>query len=58
MILIVDAAGTLCFAGPLTPQPGMLQRLCQAAQKGSLQATDAEAATWQPMLHSLRLRDD
>lgn len=58
MILIVDAAGTLCFAGPVTPQPGMLHRLCQAAQQGSLQATAAEAATWQPLLYSLRLRDE
>lgn len=58
MILIVDAAGSLCFAGPVTPQPGMLQRLCQAAQQGSLRVTDDEAATWQPLLQSLRLRDE
>lgn len=58
MILIVDTAGTLCFAGPVTPQPGMLQRLCQAAQQGSLRATNAEAAIWQPLLHSLRIRDE
>ncbi|PZO15549.1 MAG: hypothetical protein DCF26_12965 [Burkholderiales bacterium] len=58
MILIVDTADKLCFAGPVTPQPGMLQRLCQAAQQGSLQATDAEAATWQPLLRALRLRDE
>ena len=42
----VDAASTLCFAGLVTPQPGMLPRLCQAAQQGSLQATTLEAATW------------
>lgn len=58
MILIVDAAGTLCFAGPVTPQPGMLHRLCHAALQGSLQASDAEVATWQPLLHFLRFRDE
>lgn len=58
VVLIVDIAGMLCFAGPVTPQPGMMQRLCQAAHQGSLQATDTEAAIWQPLLHALRIRDD
>ncbi|MCM3565866.1 thioredoxin family protein [Hydrogenophaga intermedia] len=58
LILIVDGAGTLCFAGPVTPQPGMLQRLCQAAQLGSLRATEDQAATWQPLLRVLQIRDE
>jgi len=55
MILILDAAGSLCFAGPVTPQPGTLLRLCQTAQQGSLRVSDPEAALWQPLLKSLQL---
>lgn len=55
MILILTANGTLCFAGPVTLQPGMLQRLCQAAQNGTLRVAEDEAEGWQPLLRSLRL---
>ena len=58
MILIMDCDGALCFAGPVTPQAGMLQRLCQAAQQGSLRATQDQAATWKPLLRALQLRDE
>lgn len=58
MILIEDGEGALCFAGPVTPQPGMLQRLCDAAQQGSLRLDEAEGATWQPLLKALKLRNE
>lgn len=58
MILITNSEGTLCFAGPVTPQPGMLQRLCDAAGQGSLRIGDAEAATWKPLLKALQLRNE
>lgn len=58
MVLIANGEGTLCFAGPVTPQQGMLQRLCNAARKGSLRLGDAEAATWQPLLNALQIRNE
>ncbi len=58
MILIEDGEGALCFAGPVTPQPGMLQRLCDAAQQGSLRLGEAEGATWQPLLRTLTFRNE
>ncbi|PKO64706.1 MAG: hypothetical protein CVU22_23105 [Betaproteobacteria bacterium HGW-Betaproteobacteria-16] len=58
MILIANGEGTLCFAGPVTPQPGMLQRLCDAARQGSLRLGDAEAATWLPILEALQIGNE
>lgn len=58
MVLIAHGDGTLCFAGPVTPQPGMLQRLCDAARQGSLRLGDAEAASWQPLLEALQIRTE
>lgn len=58
MVLIVDGEGALCFVGPVTPQSGMLQRLCDAAQQGSLRLGDAEAASWQPLLNALEFRNE
>jgi thioredoxin 1 len=58
LVLIVDAADSLCFAGPVTAQPGMLHRLCQAAQQGSLRATSEQTSVWQPLLHVLYRRDE
>jgi thioredoxin 1 len=58
MILIVDGNGALCFAGPVSPQPGMLQCLCQTAQLGSLRATEEQTATWRRLLRVLQMRDD
>jgi thiol-disulfide isomerase/thioredoxin len=58
MILIEDGEGALCFAGPVTPQSGMLQRLCDAAQQGSLRLGDAEAFAWQPLLKALKFRNE
>lgn len=58
MILIANGEGTWCFAGPVTTQQGMLQRLCDAARQGSLRLGDAEAATWQPLWEALRVRNE
>lgn len=55
MILIVDEQQGLCFAGPVTPQPQTLHRLCDAAAAGSLQAPSESARQWQPLLRSLGL---
>lgn len=55
MLLLVDGARVLRFAGPVTPQPGHLLRLCDAAADGSLRASSAEAAAWQPLLTRLGL---
>lgn len=58
MILIANSEGTLCFAGPVAPQPGMLQRLCDAAHQGSLRLGDAEATPWLPLLEALQIRNN
>lgn len=55
MVLIVDSAGRLRFAGPVTPQASTVLRLCDAAADGSLWASPAEAAVWQPLLAHLEL---
>ncbi|MCU0955774.1 MAG: thioredoxin family protein [Hydrogenophaga sp.] len=58
MILIANNEGTLCFAGPVTPQPGALQRLCEAAAKGSLRLSDAETTTWLPLWKAIKHRNE
>lgn len=58
MVLIVNAAGSLCFAGPLAPQLSILERMCQAAQRGSIKVPDEEALVWEPLLKALNLRSE
>lgn len=58
MILIVDASGSLCFVGAVTPQPGTLQRLCNAAQDKTIQASATDVASWTPWIQQLGLRDE
>lgn len=58
MILIADGDGALCFAGPVTPQSGMLERLCEAARQGALRVSDAEAAAWRTLLQALKDRNE
>lgn len=55
MLLIVDPAQGLCFAGPVTPQASTLLRLCDAAAAGGLRVSAGEAAQWAPLLAQLRL---
>jgi hypothetical protein len=55
MLLIVDRAQGLCFAGPVTPQAATLLRLCDAAASGGLRVSAAEAVQWTPLLAQLGL---
>jgi hypothetical protein len=57
MVLIANMDGTVCFAGPVSPQPGTLERLCEAAREGSLRMSDEEVATWQTWFQTLRNRN-
>jgi thioredoxin 1 len=56
LLLIAGPAQGLHFAGPVTPQPATLLRLCDAALAGGLSAPAAEATRWQPLLARLGLR--
>ena len=56
MLLIVDDRQGLCFAGPITPQPQTLLRLCDAAAGGDLHASAESASEWRPLLKSLGLQ--
>ena len=55
MLLVVDSARGLRFAGPVTPHAATLLRLCDAAADGGLWTSAEEAARWQPLLVQLGL---
>ena len=54
-ILMLDHAGELCFAGPITPHRETLARLCQAADHNELrlgQDPDDWSAVAQALIHA------
>ncbi|PKO29401.1 MAG: hypothetical protein CVU36_12145 [Betaproteobacteria bacterium HGW-Betaproteobacteria-9] len=53
-ILILNAAGELCFSGPVTPHAATLLRLCDSVTSGALSISGSHAQTWQPLLKELR----
>ncbi len=56
-VLLVDAAGTLRFAGPLTPQPETLRRLLRAGSGPAMTVPDAALDALARVLSGARAND-